>query len=71
MPYFTLTAKDGTQIYWGAAVGSAKRYMEAAEKEKLAMLYAFYTRHGTLQNIVKYIELRRPQKTMPQPINDY
>ncbi len=70
-PHIILHAMDATQIYWGAEVGMSQRYMEATEKEKLAMLYAFYAEHGTLQSLVKYIELRRPQKTMPQPINNY
>jgi len=31
------------------------------------MLYEFYTQHGTIQGIVKYIELRNPQEAVPRP----
>jgi len=67
--HIILYAKDGTQILWGAAPGEAERYLEATEKEKIAMLYEFYKQHRTVQGIVKYIELRQPQKTMPRPLD--
>lgn len=66
-PHIVLKANDGTQVYWGAAIGESSRYLEAAENEKLAMLYAFYAEHGTLQGMVKFIELRYPQKERPTP----
>lgn len=66
-PHIIINANDGTQIYWGAAIGESNRYLEAAEKEKLAMLYAFYAEHGTVQGLVKYIELRYPQNEIPRP----
>ncbi|MCK5566128.1 MAG: hypothetical protein KAJ07_12870 [Planctomycetes bacterium] len=66
-PHIVLRANDGTQVYWGASVGEASRYVEASEKEKLAMLYAFYAEHGTLQGVAKFIELRYPQKELPTP----
>jgi hypothetical protein len=66
-PHIVLLAKDGTNIKWGAAVGTSQKYVEATDQEKLAMLYDFYKANGTLQNIVKYIELRYPQKSVPQP----
>jgi hypothetical protein len=66
-PHVVLYAKDGTQVFWGAAYGESARYLEATEKEKVAMLYEFYTQHGTIQGIVKYIELRNPQKAVPRP----
>lgn len=66
-PHIVLYAKDGTQVFWGAAYGESARYLEATEKEKVAMLYEFYTQHGTIQGIVKYIELRNPQKAVPRP----
>ncbi len=66
-PHIVLRANDGTQVYWGAAVGEASRYVEASEKEKLAMLYGFYAEHGTLQGMIKFIELRYPQKERPTP----
>jgi len=69
--HIVLYARDGTEIRWGAKVGDASRYMEASEDEKLAMLYGFYKEHGTLQGIVKYIELRHPRKNIPQPVDRY
>jgi len=66
-PHIIINANDGTQIYWGAAIGESNRYLEAAEKEKLAMLYAFYAEHGTIQGLVKYIELRYPRSEIPRP----
>ena len=69
--HIVLYAKDGTQVNWGAAYGRSARYVEASEKEKVAMLYEFYKEHGTIQCIangfVRYIELRNPQKTIPRP----
>ena len=65
--HIVLYAKDGTQVNWGAAYGRSARYVEASEKEKIAMLYEFYTQHGTIQGIVKYIELRNPQEAVPRP----
>ena len=65
--HIVLYAKDGTQVNWGAAYGRSARYVEANDKEKIAMLYEFYKQHGTIQGIVKYIELRNPQETVPRP----
>ena len=65
--HIVLYAKDGTQVNWGAAYGRSARYLEASEKEKVAMLYEFYTQHGTIQGKVKYIELRNPQEAIPRP----
>lgn len=65
-PHIVIVAKDGTNIKWGAAVGTSQRYVESSDQEKLAMLYDFYKLNGTLQNI-KYVELRYPQKAVPQP----
>jgi hypothetical protein len=66
-PHIVLYAKDGTQVFWGAAYGESARYLEASEREKIAMLYEFYDQHDTIQGIVKYIELRNPQKAVPRP----
>ena len=41
-PHIVLVAKDGTNIKWGAAVGTSQKYVEATDQEKLAMLYDFY-----------------------------
>jgi len=69
--HVVLYAKDGTQVNWGAAYGRSARYVEASDKEKIAMLYEFYKQHGTIQGItnstVKYIELRNPQEAVPRP----
>jgi hypothetical protein len=70
MPQIILFAKDGTNINWGAPVGSAQRYIEAPENEKLAMLYDFYKVNGKLElDGYKYIELRIPQKNVPSPVS--
>ena len=67
-PHTVLYTKDGTPINWGAAYGESAQYLEATEQEKIAALYKFYADHGTLQGgIVKYIELRYPQKSIPRP----
>ncbi|MHC5059669.1 MAG: cell division protein FtsQ/DivIB [Planctomycetota bacterium] len=70
-PHIVLIAKDGTKINWGAAYGRSTRYFEASEKEKVAMLYEFYTQNGTIcgiaNSIVKSIELREPTKAIPRP----
>ncbi|MDO8303597.1 MAG: hypothetical protein Q7T18_10175 [Sedimentisphaerales bacterium] len=65
-PHIVLVTKDGKNINWGAAIGASQRYVEASDEEKLAMLYDYYKLNGTLQNI-KYIELRYPQRPVPQP----
>jgi hypothetical protein len=63
-----LNVVDGTEIYWGAAWGQANVYLEADEKEKLAMLYQFFMDHqNTLQGAAKRIELRLPQDSIPRP----
>lgn len=66
-PHIVMYANDGTQVFWGAAVGESSRYLEASDKEKLAMLYGFFKEHGSIQGRVKYIELRNPQKELPLP----
>ena len=66
-PHIILITKDGTQVYWGAAYGHSNRYLEASEQEKIAKLYQFYAENKTLTGLVKYIELRRPEKAIPQP----
>ena len=66
-PHIVMYANDGTEVFWGAAVGESSRYIEASDKEKLAMLYGFFKEHGSIQGRVKYIELRNPQKELPLP----
>jgi hypothetical protein len=65
-PHIVLITKDGKNINWGAAVGTSQRYVEASDQEKLASLYDSYKADGTLEKY-KYIELRYPQKAVPQP----
>ena len=69
--HIVLYVKDGTEIRWGAKLGDSGKHMEAAEDEKLAMLYGHYKKYGTLQGLFKYIELRHPRKKMPQPVDGY
>ena len=65
--HIVLYAKDGTDIQWGASLGSAAKNFEAGDPEKLGKLYSFYKQYGTLQGVVKYIDLRNPQSRIPQP----
>jgi len=69
--HIMLYCKDRTQIIWGAEVGMWHRHLEPKDTDKLAMLYGFYEQNGTLLDTVKCIELRQPQKTIPQPIDRY
>lgn len=68
-----LYAKDGTEIWWGAAYGESHRYLEATEQEKIALLYTFYKQYGTIRGIDRgvgqFIDLRNPQKMFPRPLN--
>jgi hypothetical protein len=72
-PHTILYAKDGTEVWWGAAYGESQRYLEATEQEKIGSLYTFYKRYGTLciinRGVGQIIELRSPQKMFPRPIN--
>jgi hypothetical protein len=63
-PHIVLITKDGRNINWGAAVGTSQRYVEASDQEKLASLYDWA--NSTPQS-GKYIELRYPQRAVPQP----
>ncbi len=70
--HIVLYSKDGTEIYWGAAYGDSKLYLEATEQEKLATLYTFYKEHGnTIQcvknAICKSVDLRYAQTRIPRP----
>lgn len=69
--HIVLYATDRTQIVWGAQVGMWHRHLEAKDEEKLATLYSFYEENGTLLGNVKYIELRNPQTSIPEPIEKY
>lgn len=62
-----LRAMDGTEILWGAPYGESEKFLEPSEKEKVAMLYSFYKDHGTLQGLVKYIDLTISPHSIPRP----
>ncbi len=64
-PHIVLTAKDGTEIYFGAAIGQGPTYLEPKASEKISMLYNFFKEEGTIQDRVKCIELQVPQNRVP------
>jgi len=70
-PHIILYTKDKTQIIWGAEVGTWQRYLEATDEQKIAKLYGYYEEYGSLQNSVKYINLRDPQDNVPLPVDKY
>lgn len=70
-PHIVLYAKDNTEIIWGAELGKWQKYLEATDEEKLAKLYGYYEKHGTLLNSAKYINLCDPQDNIPLPIDKY
>ena len=70
-PHIVLRSKDDTQILWGAEIGEWTKHLEATDEQKLAKLYAYYRDYGSLSAGVKYINLRDPQDTIPQPIDKY
>ena len=69
--HIVLYTRDQTQIVWGAEVKMWHLHLEAKDEDKLATLYGFYEQNGTLLGIVKYIELRNPQTSIPEPIEKY
>lgn len=72
LPHISLYTKDDMQIIWGAEIGQWTRHFEATDQEKLAKLYGYYKRVGTLLDAAKYINLRNPQdKVIPLPIDKY
>lgn len=73
-PHIVLYAKDNTEIIWGAEIGKWQRHLESTDEQKLAKLYSYYKKHGTLLGGVtgvKYINLRDPQDNIPLPIDKY
>ncbi len=73
-PHIVLYAKDNTEIIWGAEVGKWQRHLESTDEQKLAKLYSYYKKHGSLLGGVtgvKYINLRDPQDNNPLPIDKY
>ena len=70
-PHVVLFAKDGTQVIWGAEIGTWGKHLEAKDEEKLGRLYSYYKECGSLMGLVKYIDLRAPQYEVPSPIDQY
>lgn len=66
-PHIVLYSNDETPIFWGALNGN----LEAVRVEKLGKLYQCYKDFGTLQlkskGLVKYVDLRTPEKINPIP----
>ena len=69
--HIILYAKDNTEIIWGAELGTWQRYLEAPDEEKLAKLYGYYKKAGSLLNSVKYINLRDTQDDIALPVDKY
>jgi hypothetical protein len=70
-PHILFNTKGDTQIIWGAEIGEWAKHLEAKDEEKLAGLYAYYRKYGSLSADVKYINVRDPQDRVPQPIDRY
>jgi hypothetical protein len=66
--HIILKLKDGTPVYWGAALGKAASFFEAPDGEKLNRLYTFYQQNKyTLLGQAKTIELFQPMSGVPRP----
>jgi hypothetical protein len=66
--HIILKLKDGTPVYWGAALGKAASFFEAPDEEKLNRLYTFYQQNKyTLLGQAKTIELFQPMSGVPRP----
>ena len=70
-PHIVLYTKDNTEIIWGAEVGAWQQYLESTDEQKLAKLYEYYRKNGSLSGGVKYINLKDPQDNIPLPIDKY
>jgi hypothetical protein len=70
-PHIVLYTKDNTEIIWGAEVDAWQQYLESTDEQKLAKLYEYYRKHGSLSGPVKYINLKDPQDNIPLPIDKY
>jgi len=72
LPHISLYTKNDLQIIWGAEIGQWTKHFEATDEEKLAKLYGYYKKVGTLLDAAKYINLRDPRdKVLPLPIDKY
>lgn len=73
-PHIVLYTKDNTEIIWGAEIGEWQKHLESTDEQKLAKLYQYYKKHGSLLGGVtgvKYINLCDPQDNIPLPIDKY
>ncbi|MHC4641447.1 MAG: cell division protein FtsQ/DivIB [Planctomycetota bacterium] len=70
-PHIVLYAKDNTEIIWGAEIDNWQPHLESTDEQKLAKLYEYYRKHGSLLGPVKYINLKDPQDNIPLPIDKY
>jgi hypothetical protein len=70
-PHIVLYTKDNTEIIWGAEIGAWQQYLESTDQQKLAKLYEYYRKYGSLSGPVKYINLKDPQDNIPLPIDKY
>ena len=69
-PHISLYTKEGTQVIWGAELGTWQRHLESPDDDKLAKLYTYYQQYGTLSG-VKYINLRDHQQKIYLPVDKY
>jgi hypothetical protein len=70
-PHIVMHTKDNIVITWGAEWGKWQQYLESTDEEKLAKLYGYYKKFGTLSAGAPYINLRDPQDKIPLPIDKY
>ncbi|NIP23456.1 MAG: hypothetical protein GWN67_04925 [Phycisphaerae bacterium] len=73
-PHIVLYTKDNTEIIWGAELREWPKYLESTDEQKLAKLYEYYKKHGSLLGGVtgvKYINLCDPQDNIPLPVDKY
>lgn len=73
-PHIVLYTNDNTEIIWGAEFGEWQKYLESKDEQKLAKLYQYYKKHGSLLGGVtgvKYINLCDPQDNIPLPIDKF
>jgi hypothetical protein len=70
-PHIVLYTKDNTEIIWGAEIDNWQPHLESTDEQKLAKLYEYYRKHGSLSGPVKYINLKDPQDNIPLPIDKY
>ena len=73
-PHIVLYTKDNTEIIWGVEIGEWQKHLESTDEQKLAKLYQYYKKHGSLLGGVtgvKYINLCDPQDNIPLPIDKY